>query len=72
LDAYDLGGDSALMLAIRLCHWSGAEVLANAGADIEEALKKAFAEKCDLWIDKLVELKNRYGRVRGLVYSVST
>ncbi|KAJ4030775.1 hypothetical protein NW761_013354 [Fusarium oxysporum] len=72
LDAYDLGGDSALMLAIRLCHWSGAEVLANAGADIDEALKKAYAEKCDLWIDKLVELKNRYGRVRHLVYSVST
>ncbi|KAM0084148.1 hypothetical protein ACKRZS_003599 [Fusarium odoratissimum] len=72
LDAYDLGGDSALMLAIRLCHWSGAEVLANAGADIDEALEKAYAEKCELWIDKLVELKNRYGRVRGFVYSVST
>ncbi|KAF4948807.1 hypothetical protein FGADI_9364 [Fusarium gaditjirri] len=26
LDAYDLGGDSALMLAIRMCHWSGAEL----------------------------------------------
>ncbi|KAF5980588.1 ankyrin protein [Fusarium coicis] len=59
LDAYDLGGDSALMLAIRMCHWSGAEVLAKAGADIDEALQKAHCEKCDLWIDKLNELKNR-------------
>ncbi|KAI7759893.1 hypothetical protein LZL87_010315 [Fusarium oxysporum] len=70
LDAYDLGGDSALMLAIRMCHWSGAEVLANAGADIDEALEKAHVEGCDLWIDKLNELKNRYGRVRQFVYSV--
>ncbi|KAF4483549.1 hypothetical protein FAGAP_11692 [Fusarium agapanthi] len=63
MDAYDLGGDSALMLAIRMCHWSGAEVLAKAGADIDEALEKAHAEKCEIWIDKLNELKNRYGRV---------
>ncbi|KAF5650754.1 ankyrin protein [Fusarium sp. NRRL 52700] len=68
LDAYDLGGDSALMLAIRMCHWSGAEVLAKTGADIDEALEKAHAEKCDLWIDKLKELENRYGRVRERVF----
>jgi ankyrin repeat protein len=69
LDAYDLGGDSALMLAIRMCHWSGAEVLAIAGADIDEALEKANSEGCELWIDKLSELKKRYGRVRRFVYS---
>ncbi|KAF5670930.1 ankyrin protein [Fusarium denticulatum] len=68
LDAYDLGGDSALMLAIRMCHWSGSEVLAKAGADIDKALEKAHAEKCELWIDKLNELKNRYGRVRQRVF----
>jgi ankyrin repeat protein len=70
LDAYDLGGDSALMLAIRMCHWSGAEVLAKAGADIDEALEKSHAAKCELWIDKLNELKNCYGKVRQLVYSL--
>ncbi|KAF5531815.1 ankyrin protein [Fusarium napiforme] len=59
LDAYDLGGDSALMLAIRMCHWSGAEVLAKEGADIDEALAKSHAAKCELWIDKLNELKSR-------------
>ncbi|CVL08022.1 related to ankyrin [Fusarium mangiferae] len=69
LDAYDLGGDSALMLAIRMCHWSGAEVLAKEGADIDEALEKAHAAKCELWIDKLNELKSRYGRVRQRVFS---
>ncbi|CVK92123.1 related to ankyrin [Fusarium proliferatum] len=69
LDAYDLGGDSALMLAIRMCHWSGAEVLAQEGADIDEALEKAHAAKCELWIDKLNELKSRYGRVRQRVFS---
>ncbi|KAG4257890.1 hypothetical protein FPRO03_02845 [Fusarium proliferatum] len=69
LDAYDLGGDSALMLAIRMCHWSGADVLAKEGADIDEALEKAHVEKCELWIDKLNELKNRYGRVRQRVIS---
>ncbi|KAJ4245547.1 hypothetical protein NW762_014056 [Fusarium torreyae] len=62
LDAYDLAGDSALMLAIRMCHWSGAEALAHAGADIDEALEKANSEGCDLWVDKLGELKRRYGR----------
>ncbi|KAG5785844.1 hypothetical protein H9Q73_000571 [Fusarium xylarioides] len=61
LDAYDLGGDSALMLAIRMCHWSGAEVLAKEGADIDEALEKAHAAKCELWIDKLNELKTVLG-----------
>ncbi|KAG5761735.1 hypothetical protein H9Q72_010154 [Fusarium xylarioides] len=69
LDAYDLGGDSALMLAIRMCHWSGAEVLAKEGADIDEALEKAHAAKCELWIDKLNELKGRYGRVRQRVFA---
>ncbi|KAF5703419.1 ankyrin protein [Fusarium mundagurra] len=68
LDAYDLGGDSALMLAIRMCHWSGAEVLAKEGADIDEALEKAHDAKCDLWIDKLDELKSQYGRVRQRVF----
>ncbi|KAF5702046.1 ankyrin protein [Fusarium globosum] len=72
LDAYDLGGDSALMLAIRMCHWSGADVLAKEGADIDEALKKAHAEKCELWIGKLNELKNRYGRVRQRLFSSGT
>ncbi|KAI1042496.1 hypothetical protein LB505_010897 [Fusarium chuoi] len=69
LDAYDLGGDSALMLAIRMCHWSGAEVLAKEGADIDEALEKAHAARCELWIDKLNELKSRYGRVRQRLFS---
>ncbi|KAG9499480.1 hypothetical protein J7337_007936 [Fusarium musae] len=69
LDAYDLGGDSALMLAIRMCHWSGAEVLAKEGADINEALEKAHAAKCDIWIDKLNELQNRYGRVRQRLFA---
>lgn len=72
LDAYDLGGDSALMLAIRMCHWSGADVLAKEGADIDEALEKANAEKCELWIGKLNELKNRYGRVRQRLISSGT
>ncbi|PNP79792.1 hypothetical protein FNYG_06885 [Fusarium nygamai] len=68
LDAYDLGGDSALMLAIRMCHWSGAEVLAKEGANIDEALEKAHVAKCELWIDKLNELKGRFGRVRQRVF----
>ncbi|KAF4453143.1 hypothetical protein F53441_4140 [Fusarium austroafricanum] len=59
LHAYDLGGDSALMLAIRMCHWSGAEALAAAGANVDEALDKALAEKCDLWVGKLQGMKYR-------------
>jgi ankyrin repeat protein len=57
--AYDFGGDSALMLAIRMCHWSGAEALAAAGANIDEALDRATAEKCELWVEKLQGLKHR-------------
>lgn len=66
LDAKDIGGDSALMLAIRICHWSSAETLASAGADIEEALETAISEQCNLWIDKLEDLRTRYPNNRRL------
>ncbi|KAH7148231.1 ankyrin repeat-containing domain protein [Dactylonectria macrodidyma] len=60
LHAKDAGGDSALMVAIRICHWGSAEILAEAGANIAQALKTAVAEQCDMWIDKLNELSRRY------------
>ncbi|KAF5664496.1 ankyrin protein [Fusarium heterosporum] len=59
LHAYDLGGDSALMLAIRMCHWRGAEVLALEGANIDEALEKSRSENCPTWVAKLEELKTK-------------
>lgn len=60
LHAKDVGGDSALMLSIRNCHWSSAEMLAGAGADVEEALVRATSERCDIWIDKLKDLQARF------------
>ncbi|KAK7425214.1 hypothetical protein QQX98_000129 [Neonectria punicea] len=60
LKAKDIGGDSALMLAIRNCHWGSAEILARAGGDIGEALDRAVAERCDLWVEKLSDLRTRY------------
>lgn len=64
LDAKDMRGDSALMLAIRLCHWAKAEALARAGADIQVAIKRARSEHCGLWVEKLTDLQTRHSGIR--------
>ncbi|KAH6974465.1 hypothetical protein BKA56DRAFT_591345 [Ilyonectria sp. MPI-CAGE-AT-0026] len=64
LDAKDMRGDSALMLAIRLGHWAKAEALARAGADIQVAINRARSEHCGLWVEKLTDLQTRHSGMR--------